>query len=129
MHIDIRGLTGERRLQIHVRNRMSAVLTRLRVAPLAARVAFADENGPKGGVDIQCALTVRLPFRASVHVAHMGSSHRRAFDEAFAVFERQLERDIERGRELRRRPKKYYVAKRLLASGPHRVESPVRRAV
>jgi hypothetical protein len=45
----------------------------------------------------------------------MGQTHRRAFDEAFTVLERQLERDVERERQSRRRPKKYYVAKRLLS--------------
>jgi ribosome-associated translation inhibitor RaiA len=125
MVIDIRGIAGNRLLQAHVRKQMSGALDRLRITPLGAQVLFVDENGPKGGIDIRCALTVRLPFRPSVRVEHMGQTHRRAFDEAFTVLERQLERDVERARQSRRRPKKYYVAKRLLSEGG---EEPKKRA-
>jgi hypothetical protein len=117
MVIEIRGIAGNRSLQARVRKQLSRALDRLHITPLGARVRFADENGPKGGIDIRCTLTVRLPFQPSVRVEHMGQTHRRAFDEAFTVFERQLERDIERARQSHRRPKKYFVAKRLLAEG------------
>jgi len=117
MGIDIRGVAGNRLLHAHVRKQMSGALARLNVAPLGARVVFVDENGPKGGIDIRCALTIRLPFRPSIRVEHMGETPRRAFDDAFALFERQVERDLERTRESRRRPKKYYAAKRLLSGG------------
>jgi hypothetical protein len=117
MVIDIRGIAGNRLLRAHVRKQMSEALARLPVTPLSAQVLFLDENGPKGGIDIRCALTVRLPFQPSVRVEHMGQTHRRAFDEAVTVLERRLERDVERARRSRRRPKKYYVAKRLLSGG------------
>jgi ribosome-associated translation inhibitor RaiA len=113
MDIDIRGLTGDGRLRTHIRDRMTTLPARVRTAPLAARVVFADENGPKGGVDIRCSLAARRPSRPPVTVAHMGASPRHAFDEAFAVLERRLARDAERALELRRRPKKYYVSKLL----------------
>jgi hypothetical protein len=128
MDIDIRGLTGDRSLETHVRDRMTVLLARFREAPPAAWVTFADVNGPKGGVDIECGLHVRLRFRPPVHVAHMGLTHRRAFDDAFAVLERQLERQIGRGRDRRRWPKKYYVAKQLFAAGGERAESRARPA-
>jgi ribosome-associated translation inhibitor RaiA len=117
MAINIRGIAGNRLLQAHVRKQMSGALARLHVAPLGVQVLFSDENGPKGGIDIRCALTVRLPSWPLVRAEHMGQTHRLAFDQAFAVLERQLERDVERERQSRRRPKKYYVAKRLLSGG------------
>ncbi len=129
MVIDIRGIAGNRLLKAHVRKQMTGALARLRVAPLGARVLFVDENGPKGGIDIRCALTVRLPFQPSVRVEHMGQTPRRAFDEAFTVLERQLERDVERARQSRRRPKKYYVAKRLLSTGGEGREKRAGRAM
>ena len=125
MVIDIRGIAGNRLLRARVRKQMSGALDRLRVTPLGAKVLFVDENGPKGGIDIRCALTVRLPFQPSVRVEHMGRTPRRAFDEAFTV----LERDVERGRQSRRRPKKYYVAKRLLSTGGEGHEKRAGRAM
>ena len=122
MVIDIRGIAGNRLLRARVRKQMSGALDRLRVTPLGAKVLFVDENGPKGGMDIRCALTVRLPFQPSVRVEHMGQTPRRAFDEAFTVLERQLERDVERARQSQRRPKKYYIAKRLTSGGNERRE-------
>jgi hypothetical protein len=41
----------------------------------------------------------------SVRVEHMGQTPRRAFDEAFTVLERQLERDVERARQSRADPR------------------------
>jgi ribosome-associated translation inhibitor RaiA len=118
MAIEIRGSAGDMVLEAHVQERMAPVVERLRATPSGALVSFFDENGPKGGVDIRCSVTVHLPARRSVHVEHMGETARLAFDAAFEVLERQLERDVERGRESRRRPKKYFVAKRLLGTKP-----------
>lgn len=118
MTIAIRGVRGNDRLRAHVTRRLRAALAKLRARPVAAQVLFRDENGPKGGVDIRCALTVRLPYRPFVRVEHMGTTHRFAFDGAFAVLERQLERYVERDRESRRYPKKYFAARRLFGGEP-----------
>jgi ribosome-associated translation inhibitor RaiA len=118
MRIDIRGTGGNRAFSARVEKRMAATLARLRVKPVGAQVLFFDDNGPKGGVDIRCAVTVRLPYRRSVRVEHMGTTLRLAFDAAFVILERQLERYVERDRESRRHPKKYFVAKRMLAATP-----------
>ena len=63
---------------------MKAALAFLPVAPTSARVTFTDENGPKGGEAIQCALEVRLPRRPAVHVADVARTPRLAFDAALA---------------------------------------------
>lgn len=124
MTIDIRGTAGNRLLHAQIQKRMTAALAKLRVKPVGAQVLFLDDNGPKGGVDVRCAVTVRLPYRRSVRVEHMGTTLRLAFDAAFAVLERQLERYVERDRESRRRPKKYFVAKRMLAATPEAAARP-----
>lgn len=118
MTIEIRGSGGDATLETHIRNRLTPLLERWRVTAAGAQVGFVDENGPKGGLDIRCSLTVHLPIRQSVHAEHMGETARLAFDAAFVVLERQLERRVERSRQSRRRPKKYFVAKRLLAAKP-----------
>lgn len=115
--IEIMGLSGDPTFRSRIVKRLNAALAPLRVKPVAARVTFFDEDGPKGGVAIRCALTVRLPYRPTVRAEHTSETGRLAFDGAFATLERQIARYREIGRESQRRPKKYYVAKRLLMAG------------
>jgi len=94
---------------------MTEALARLTVGPVKGRVAFFDANGPKGGRAMRCAMTVRLPFRPSIRVERSAVTPRLAFDAAFAVLERELERYRERDRDSKRHPKKYFAARRALA--------------
>ena len=94
---------------------MTEALAKLAVAPVKGQVAFFDDNGPKGGRAMRCALTVRLPFRPSIRVERSAVTPRLAFDAAFAVLERELERYRERDRDSKRHPKKYFAARRALA--------------
>jgi len=97
---------------------MTEALAKLAVAPVKGQVAFFDDNGPKGGRAMRCALTVRLPFRPSIRVEQSAVTPRLAFDAAFAVLERQLERYRERDRDSKRHPKKYFAAGRAVAGEP-----------
>ena len=115
MTIHIRGIPNDLALRSLVAREMSAAF--LRVKSVAAQVVFFDENGPKGGVAIRCALTVRLPRWPTLRVEQMGETARLAFDGGLAMLKRQIERHRERARDQRRRPKKYYAAKRLLIGG------------
>jgi len=114
MEIDVRGLRGDGALAAHVRMRLNTALRGLRVKPVDAAAAFVDDDGPKGGPAIRCALTVRLPYRPALRAEASARAARAAFDGAADALERQLERYRERRRESRRRPKKYYAARRLL---------------
>lgn len=113
--IGIRGVTGDRALRTRIRTRLEKTLGRLGVAPIEALVTFVDDNGPKGGPAQRCTLTVRLPYRPAIRVEQSATTSRLAFDAAFAALTPRLERYRERQRDARRHPKKYYVAKRLLA--------------
>lgn len=116
MIVVIENAQGHGALHALIRRKVQALATRLRVPPVTARIAFTDENGPKGGVGIRCALTFEVPRRQTLHVEHVAAEPRRAFDVAFAGLERRLGRELGHAREQRRRPKKYFVAKRLLES-------------
>lgn len=94
---------------------MTEALAKLAVAPVKGQASFFDDNGPKGGRAMRCALTVRLPFRPSIRVERTAVTPRLAFDAAFAALERQIERYRERDRDSKRHPKKYFAARRLLA--------------
>ena len=111
--IEISGIRDSA-LRAVIFRRVSAAIKPLQVTPLAAQVTFFDDNGPKGGRAVRCALTVRVPYRPTVRVEHTAVTPRLAFGATFKSFERQLERYRKKDRDRRRHPKKYYVAKRLL---------------
>ena len=126
MRVVIEGLGEDRGLRTLVSGKVAAWLGRLRVPATTARVQFSNETGAKGGPTAHCAITVDLPRRPELHADVTGQTSRLAFEQAFAILERQIERDRERGREERRRPKKYYLAKRLLEPGASSGEAPAR---
>lgn len=95
----------------HVVARMTRVVRRLPLRPLTARVRFVDVNGPKGGMDIRCAVDLRLPRRPLVHVERLATTARRAFDGACDTLARRVDEATARWRQARRHPKKYYTAR------------------
>jgi ribosome-associated translation inhibitor RaiA len=110
--IDIEGLARDAVLRTRCARRTRQALARLGVTPLSARINFTDQNGPKGGVSVRCAITIPVPRRAPVHVEHVAPTHGTAFDGALDTLEHRLTQGRRREREAGRRPKKYYVAKR-----------------
>ena len=117
MVIDILGVERDTALRARVAKVVGAALEPIKLAPIRAKVTFFDDNGPKGGRGMRCAMDVRLPYRPAIRVEQVAETTRLAFDGAFGALERQLERYRERDRDIKRRPKKYFVAKRLLAGG------------
>lgn len=115
--IECRGSCAGEAVRTWIATRLPRVLASLPVEPTSVRVAFADENGPKGGEAIHCALEVRVPHRGAVHVADVASTSPLAFDAALAKLERVLVRHREAVRESKRRPKKYFAARRALTGG------------
>jgi ribosome-associated translation inhibitor RaiA len=115
--IECRGGCAGEAVRAWMVRRLTRVLASLPVEPTSVRVAFADENGPKGGEAIHCALEVRMPRRVAVHVADVASTPHLAFDAALAKLERVLVRRREAVRESKRRTKKYFAARRSLAGG------------
>jgi ribosome-associated translation inhibitor RaiA len=126
MSIEIRGLGIHPRLRTHITRRMSGALSRRHIRPVGARVTFTDEDGPRGGVGVRCALTVRVPGRPTLRVEHQARTHREAFEGSFESLKRQLERTTRRRRQRGRYPKKYFVARRLLEA-PRDVPTEPRR--
>lgn len=108
------GLGGDGALRASVEDRLTAFLARHRARAINARVLFSDESVSKGGVDIRCSLTLHVARRGELHADAVAASAALAFDQALAALERQVERDRTKSRVQRRRPKKYYLAKRLL---------------
>ena len=116
MHIELEGVAHGFREAIE--SRLDKAVGHVPARPTTALVNFIDVNGPKGGVDIRCSLTLRLPRRKDVHVEAMGSTPALAFTAAADVLDRRLQRQVGREITARRRPKKYFVAKAINSPEP-----------
>jgi ribosome-associated translation inhibitor RaiA len=110
MTLVMEGIALDDPLRPFIESKMAAVTNRGRLRPISARVAFTDENGPKGGVGTRCALTVELPRRPTTHANGLGETPRLAFDAAHTALEQELTRERQRRRDAARRPKKYFAA-------------------
>ncbi len=113
--IELRGVSLPPRLATRIERRLAQALSRIQVRPVTARVAFADDDGPKGGPAVRCAVTVSVPRRPAIHVEAVAGAPRMAFDRSFAALERRLTESRARGLDQSCYPKKYFAAKRLLA--------------
>jgi ribosome-associated translation inhibitor RaiA len=127
MGLVIEGLSLDDPLRAHVEDRVSTATRRLGRGPTAVRVGFTDENGPKGGADIRCAVTVDLPRRPPLHAGAVAVNPRLAFDLALEALEREVQRERGRRRDAARRPKKYFVARQALLPEGEASLRPTRR--
>ena len=126
--VRISGIERDAALRARVDKLMTGAVERITVRPVRSQAVFFDDNGPKGGRAMRCALTVRLPYRPSIRVERSAVTPRLAFDAAIAVLERQLERYYERERDNKRHPKKYFAASRAVAGEAARPAKRARRA-
>jgi ribosome-associated translation inhibitor RaiA len=98
------------------RTRLSRMLEAHGISAGRVSVAFTDENGPKGGVAMRCAIAVVLPRRPPIRAARSAATVGQALERTLDTLERAITQLRERGRDATRRPKKYYAAGRLLAA-------------
>jgi ribosome-associated translation inhibitor RaiA len=112
--IDVEGLHRDSRLVERIVSRVRKACSRLPSDPTSALVNFTDDNGHKGGPGTRCAITARIPAKKTAHVEAVALSPATAFDAVIDSFERWVKEHTERRLDARRRPKKYYLAKRLL---------------
>jgi len=110
MTLVMEGIALDDPLRPFIDTKMTALSRRGRLRPISGRVAFTDEDGPKGGVALRCALTIELPRRPTTHANGLGQTPRLAFDAAYEVLEQELSRERGRRRDVARRPKKYFAA-------------------
>ena len=126
MSILMEGIAIDDPLRAVIEQKLTAAIGRGRIRPTSSRVVFTDENGPKGGVDTRCTVTVEIPRRPGVHASAIAESARLAFDGALEALGRELVRDRQRRRDMARRPKKYFVAQQALRPDGEAALPPVR---
>ncbi len=69
-------------------------------------VHLCDNNGPKGGEDRECRVTIRMPGSAAIHVTEMSDSLHKSIDLARDRISRVAKREIEKKRRPASRPQK-----------------------
>jgi len=91
-------------LKAYVRERLVEPLTRIYDDSAAElRVEFGDTNGPKGGEDKECHLTLRIPGLNAIQIEQVTQDPYASLDAASDRLWRICQRDLERLREQGRR--------------------------
>jgi hypothetical protein len=112
--IEIVGLHTGRALDARITRQLRRALIGVQSPPVRARVSFRDVNGPKGGLDVRCAIDVRIPRAAPLHAEQTAGDQITAFDQSAAAISRQIASRLERRQDRGRYPKKYYAARRAM---------------
>jgi putative sigma-54 modulation protein len=63
-------------------------------------ISLVDTNGPKGGMDKECRVTVRLPGLSAIHVTEAAETLHQAIDASRDRMENTLKRTLERRRDV-----------------------------
>jgi ribosome-associated translation inhibitor RaiA len=112
--IEITGLAIGQALRARIAQRLRRALVGIRTSPVHVHVTFADVNGPKGGLDVRCAIDVRIPQTPPLHAEEVAERDVTAFDRSATMISRRIAEQVGRRQDSGRRPKKYYTARRLL---------------
>jgi hypothetical protein len=110
--IEVTGISAKASSGLQLSARVLRALMPLGRAAQRCRVAFTDENGPKGGRDRRCRITVSIARRVPISVSAKDVAAARAFQEALDRLRRRLERTIIARRDASRHPTKYFIAAR-----------------
>jgi len=98
MKIDIRGHRIEltEALRAHIERRLQFALGQFGARVTAVTVTVEDLNGPRGGVDKQCRITVVLVSTSHLRVEVLGTEITAAVDQAADHLARVIAREFER---------------------------------
>jgi hypothetical protein len=88
-------------IQRHLERRVRAALGSSATHVHSVTLAFSDVNGPRGGADLRCVITVELVPRGSVRAEATSSDLLSAVGRALARARRSVLRGAQRGRRVR----------------------------
>lgn len=92
-----KGLVVDEGVRACVRDKIDTTLDRLSSKIAAVRIQLTDENGPRGGLDKRCVLTVTGSFETKV-VDVRDSTVEAAIAQALHIASRSIVRSLERDR-------------------------------
>ncbi|MCW8132002.1 MAG: HPF/RaiA family ribosome-associated protein [Planctomycetota bacterium] len=106
IQIQTHGLKRTRKLQDYALQRTEFALRRFAERLKRVEVDLADENGPRGGVDKRCRITLALHAGGQVRVEAVSGDAMRALDRAAGKLRQALVRRLQKARrfEARRYP-------------------------
>lgn len=104
MNIEIRsqGFKISEAMRGYTEHRLHFALRKFAGKLGAVTVRFSDVNGPRGGVDKLCRISVEVPPSATVAMQAINANLYTAIDRAAVCTERSLARRLRRRRDLRR---------------------------
>ncbi len=102
IEVRFRGLGSSDALRDHAARRIHSHLSRFAGEVTAVLVRLDDVNGPKGGVDKRCQVTVRGPRFGSATLDEMSGDASSAVDMAVERIGRSVGRELDRARSDRR---------------------------
>jgi len=91
-----RGIELTEELLAHVERRLRPALSHFEQKIRQAAVQLADLNGPRGGLDKQCRVTVTLSPSGKVRAKGVDTDLHTAIDRAAEELERSVTRELER---------------------------------
>jgi ribosome-associated translation inhibitor RaiA len=96
MSLMIQGVAAADPFRTFIDRKLGAVLGRAHARATASVVTFTDVNGPRGGVDTRCAVTVETPGRPAHHASALGADMRLALDAALAALQHERHQNVVR---------------------------------
>lgn len=120
MKIDItmQQSCSDNKISCQVARRVRFALTRFRLAIRIVTVRITDINGPKGGIDTRCVVSVKMASVGEVVVQDEGENIFSTLNYCLSRAERTISRRLERRREtpIRIHRRKTSVEERLVLS-------------
>jgi putative sigma-54 modulation protein len=99
IQVRIRGVDGSEELAQHTARRVHQHLSRFGRQVTGVTVRLTDVNGPRGGRDKRCQVTVTGPLIGTLHLAETHEDARSGVDMALARLGHSVGRSIQRARE------------------------------
>ncbi len=101
-HIRLRGLDASDSLREYIARRAHSQFSRFGRAIDSVTVRVDDVNGPRGGPDKRCHVTVRGPGLGILTLEDLSAEAQSVVDLVFERAARRVGREIERTRSIRR---------------------------
>ena len=101
MKIDIRiqGTAADHKLRAHALHRVQFCLGRFGKEVQSVTASFADMNGPKGGIDIRCRVSVRGPRLGTISLESQQHDAYVAIADLLDRTQRAVRRQLDRRRD------------------------------
>ncbi len=107
MKVNLRGVHLElsEGLKVHVQKHLVDPIQHFYDSEAAEiEIHLRDTNGPKGGQDMECSVTVRVPHSQSIHVTEVSDDIYKSIDLVRDRVERAAKRSLERTQDKRHDP-------------------------